>query len=155
MGRGRRVLWMALAAELEQRGESIFVWQTVCYLARNGPLSQRDLAYANAQHPAGMSRLLHELETAGLVRRKTDVSDRRRLLVEVTPRGRTWFDSVTPGVMSGVDSAMKGLSARERTALRGLLIRLLGEDETPAPESSARPRRTPKKSGRSRLSQRV
>src|ERR1700753_2387483 len=72
MGRGRRLLWMALAAELERQGQSIFVWQTVCYLARNGPTSQRDLAYANAQHPAGMSRLLHELEAAGFVRRRTD-----------------------------------------------------------------------------------
>ena len=64
MGRGRRLLWMALAAELERQGQSIFVWQTVCYLARKGPTSQRDLAYANAQHPAGMSRLLHELGPA-------------------------------------------------------------------------------------------
>jgi len=119
---------MALAAELEGRGESIFIWQTVCYLARNGPTSQRDLAYANAQHPAGMSRLLDELESSGFVRRKKDRQDRRRFLVEVTPKGQAWLDAVTPGVMSGVDEAMRGLGSKERAALRGLLERLLGED---------------------------
>ncbi|HEX4340889.1 MAG TPA: MarR family transcriptional regulator [Polyangiaceae bacterium] len=154
MGRSRRLLWMALAAELETRGESIFVWQTVCYLARNGPTSQRDLAYANAQHPAGMSRLLNELESAGLVRRKTDAADRRRQLVEVTAKGRTWFDAVTPGVMHGVDTAMRGLSPKERTSLRDLLVRLLGEDEKPKTAPRARRVTTPKrKARRSRLSQ--
>jgi DNA-binding MarR family transcriptional regulator len=128
VGRSRRLLWMALAAELEGRGESIFIWQTVCYLARNGPTSQRDLAYANAQHPAGMSRLLDELESSGFVRRKKDRRDRRRLLVEVTPKGQAWLDAVTPSVMSGVDEAMRGLGSGERVALRGLLERLLGED---------------------------
>lgn len=141
VGRSRRLLWMALAAELEGRGESIFVWQTVCYLARNGPTSQRDLAYANAQHPAGMSRLLDELESSGFVRRKKDRRDRRRFLVEVTPKGQAWLDAVTPGVMSGVDEAMRGLGAKERAALRGLLERLLGEDASaPARERGRRQR---------------
>lgn len=150
VSRSRRLLWMALAAELERRGESIFIWQTVCYLARNGPTSQRDLAYANAQHPAGMSRLLSELEAQGLVRRRTDASDRRKLLVEVTTKGRAWFDTVTPGLMSGVDVAMGRLSARDRGALRDLLARLLGEEDGAVAAPRSGPRRLPRAAGASR-----
>ena len=118
---------MAAARSLEARGESIFTWQTVCYLVRNGATSQRDLAYANAQHPAGISRLVEELEANGLVKRTEDASDRRRLLVEATPKGRAWLDKMTPSVMADVDEAMRELDKGDRGALRELLERLLKE----------------------------
>jgi len=131
VGRSRRLLWTAAARCLEARGESIFTWQAVCYLARNGPTSQKDLAYANAQHPAGISRLVEELEDTGLITRSADPNDRRQKLVEATPKGRAWLDSVTPHVMDAVNEAMVGLSLRKREALRGLLTELLGESDPP------------------------
>jgi DNA-binding MarR family transcriptional regulator len=127
IGRSRRLLWTASAKRLEALGESIFTWQVVCYLVRNGATSQKDLAYANAQHPAGISRLVEELEAEGFITRATDPADKRRLLVDVTPKGRAWFERVTPDVMTAVDDAMKELSKEDRIALRGLLHRLLRE----------------------------
>lgn len=127
VGRSRRLLWTAAAKRLEAAGESIFTWQVVCYLARNGATSQKDLAYANAQHPAGISRLVEELEAQGYITRTTDPADKRRLLVEATPKGRAWFERVTPDVMTAVDEAMSDLSKDDRLALRGLLHRLLRE----------------------------
>lgn len=125
VGRSRRALWMAAARCLEGRDESIFTWQAVCYLVRNGPTNQRDLAYATAQHPAGISRLVDELETSGMVRRTPDKEDRRRLLVQATPKGRAWLESATPHVMGAVDEAMGNLSSSDREELRALLERLL------------------------------
>jgi MarR family transcriptional regulator, lower aerobic nicotinate degradation pathway regulator len=132
VGRSRRLLWTAAARCLEARGESIFTWQAVCYLVRNGPTSQKDLAYANAQHPAGISRLVEELEENGFVTRSPDPADRRRLLVEATPKGRAWLDRLTPDVIAAVNETMAGLSGRKREALRGLLTELLGESDPPA-----------------------
>jgi DNA-binding MarR family transcriptional regulator len=120
---------MAAARCLEARGESIFTWQVVCFLVRNGPTSQRDLAYANAQHPAGISRLVEELEGEGLVSRAADPNDRRKQLVEATPKGRTWLEGATPSVMQAVDQTMSGLSNAARSELRVLLEALLAEDE--------------------------
>ncbi|HVY47745.1 MAG TPA: MarR family winged helix-turn-helix transcriptional regulator [Minicystis sp.] len=127
VGRARRLLWQAAARCLEARGESIFTWQTVCYLARNGPTAQKDLAYANAQHPAGISRLVEELEAEGLVTRTADPTDRRRQLVSATPKGKAWLDRTMPVVTSAVDEALAGLDRRDREALRDLLRAMLGE----------------------------
>jgi DNA-binding MarR family transcriptional regulator len=127
VNRSRRLLMLATARCLEARGETIFTWQVVCYLSRNGPTSQKDLAYANAQHPAGISRLVEELEEQGLVTRAPDPADRRRLLVQVTPHGRAWLDKLMPEVIGAVNDAMHALSHKKREALRELLTELLGE----------------------------
>ena len=127
VGRSRRLLWMSAARSLEARGRSIFVWQVLCYLVRNGPTTQRDLAYANAQHPAGISRLLEELESEKLIRRAADPNDRRKLLVEPTAKGRAWHDAEMPDVMTAVDDTLRELSKGQRQDLRALLERLLAE----------------------------
>ena len=131
VGRSRRLLWMSAARSLEARGRSIFTWQVLCYLVRNGATTQRDLAYANAQHPAGISRLLEELESEKLIRRAADPNDRRKLLVEPTAKGRAWLEAETPDVMSAVDIAMRELSRPQREDLRALLERLLAATEVP------------------------
>ncbi|WP_394821201.1 MarR family winged helix-turn-helix transcriptional regulator [Pendulispora albinea] len=129
--RTRKRLWHMMAATLEERGESSFDWPVLCYLARNGPSSQRDLAYGVAQHPAGLSRLIEELEGRKLVRRRVDKNDRRRQLVEATAKGKAWVDDLTPHVFAAFDQALGGLEDDERHVLRSLLIKLLA---APTPE---------------------
>jgi DNA-binding MarR family transcriptional regulator len=127
VGRSRRKLWLATSRCLEQRGESPFRWHCVCYLVRNGPTAQTDLAYATAQHPAGISRLVEELEEAGLVKRKQDEADRRKLMVHVTAKGKSWFEGLAPVVNASALEAMGKLSEDERYELRDLLKALLEE----------------------------
>jgi DNA-binding MarR family transcriptional regulator len=136
IGRSRRCLWLAAARNLEGRGESIFTWQIVSYVARNGPTTQRELAYAIAQHPAGISRQVDALEREGLVRRQP-VSDIRRLLVEATPKGRRWYESVSPAVMDEVNELLGDLSERRRRQLAALLTVFLASVETRAREGEA------------------
>jgi len=54
VGQTRRRLWIAAARALAARGESIVAWSLVNRLAELGPLTQRELADASAQHPAGV-----------------------------------------------------------------------------------------------------
>lgn len=121
VGRARRLLWTAAARCLEEQGESIFTWQVLCFLVRHGPHTQRDLAYANAQHPAGLSRLLEELEAEGLITRAADPRDRRKSLVKVTAKGKTRFEAASPAVWRGVDDALGALTPKQRVDLRALL----------------------------------
>jgi DNA-binding MarR family transcriptional regulator len=127
VGRSRRRLWLATSRCLEQRGESPFRWHCVCYLVRNGPTAQTDLAYATAQHPAGISRLVEELEDAGFVKRKHDETDRRKLMVHVTAKGKAWWEGLAPAVNAAALESMSELTASERLALRDLLRTLLEE----------------------------
>jgi DNA-binding MarR family transcriptional regulator len=54
-----------------------------------GPVSLRKLAEAEQVRPPTASRIVDALETAGLVRRRTNQQDRRAVLIEATPKGRT------------------------------------------------------------------
>ncbi len=132
IGRSRRLLWMASARSLEARDESVFTWQVLCYLVHNGPTVQQDLAAATAQDPAGMSRVLDDLEARKLVRRGPHPDDRRRSLVEPTKKGLGWYRTAAPTVLTAVDEAMGALTERQRRSLRDLLRVLLSLPPAPA-----------------------
>ncbi|HEX9294179.1 MAG TPA: MarR family transcriptional regulator, partial [Polyangiaceae bacterium] len=83
---------------------------------------------AIAQHPAGVSRLLDELEKRGDVLRSRDPRDRRKVHVAVTPRGRRRFDTALPEVAQAVEQAFEPLSESERRLLRDLLRKVAWQD---------------------------
>jgi DNA-binding MarR family transcriptional regulator len=58
-------------------------------LDRDGPASTSDLAAAERMRPQSMAQTVHELETAGLVTRLPDATDKRRWFVELTQAGQT------------------------------------------------------------------
>jgi DNA-binding MarR family transcriptional regulator len=57
-------------------------------LERDGPQTTSALAAAERMRPQSMAQTVKELEAGGLVVRRPDARDRRRLLVELTGRGR-------------------------------------------------------------------
>ena len=58
-------------------------------IARQGPLRLSLLASTESTNPTMLSRLVHDLEKAGLVTRRVRPSDRRASLVEATARRAT------------------------------------------------------------------
>src|SRR2546423_3746523 len=57
-------------------------------LDREGAQSTVDLAGAERVRPQSMGQTLAELESQGLVSRRPDIHDRRRMLIELTEDGR-------------------------------------------------------------------
>jgi len=57
-------------------------------LVREGPRSIGDLATAERVRPQSMAQTVAELEEGGLVRRRPDPADGRRVLIELTTLGR-------------------------------------------------------------------
>lgn len=110
---------------LGERGETVVTWQVLSALQRCGPSAQNELAQHIGQHPTGMSRLLEELEQARLVRRARDRTDRRKMLVEPTARGRTFLEVGRPLVDAAVEEVLAPLDRAERRTLRDLLWRVL------------------------------
>ena len=127
IGRSRRLLWMASARSLEARGDSPFTWQVLCYLVHHGPTVQQDLAMATAQDPAGMSRVLDDLEGRKLVRRSPDTNDRRRSIVEATKKGTAWYRSAATTVATALYArayvhSHLGISRRPTNQMSGLSL---------------------------------
>ena len=140
----RRALYIAAARELGSRGEEMSSWVVAARLMERRAASQKDLADITGQHPAGISRLLDEMDRRGLTARAPDPLDQRRRLVTLTPAGRRWHRQLEPIVLRATESVLGILGLTEQHQLRTLLRRLieqrLVEAVQPAPKK-AKPRR--------------
>jgi DNA-binding MarR family transcriptional regulator len=58
-------------------------------LARRGPMTAGDLAHDSVLTTGAVTAVLDRLERVGYARRVRDTEDRRRVLVEETPEGRS------------------------------------------------------------------
>ena len=115
------------------RGE----WWLLGALRRSGPpyrLSPGQLAANLGLSSGAMTNRLDRLESAGLLRRLPDPSDRRALKVELTDAGwRAWQDSV--GVQARKEFLVAAaLEPREKEMLNALLRRLMLQFEDAAPD---------------------
>src|SRR5256885_16602857 len=75
----RRAVWARASGRLESMGESMLTYHVLACLVKHGPKTQNELATATAQHPAGICRLLSDLEEGELVKRKRDASAMRKV----------------------------------------------------------------------------
>ena len=91
-----------------------------------------------------MTGILDTLERKGYVRRIADPSDRRRVLVDITPQAQHLLNDVLPTVLQ---AGVHALAAFDDTALRALLETLdaisKGIDAVPDDLPQPPPRRTP------------
>lgn len=122
--RARRSVWHSAARRLTDVGESMLLWQVVSHLSRAGECNQRELADAIAQHPAGVSRVLEELEERGFAVRQRDPKDRRAHVVALTAAGRRFREKLAPAVECGMQEALAGLSSAELRTLKQLLSKI-------------------------------
>jgi DNA-binding MarR family transcriptional regulator len=125
----RRRVWNTAARRLEEVGDSSLAWRLLAHLARSGRLTQSELANLSAQHPAGVSRLLDELEKQGCVSRARDPGDRRRVYVVISARGKRRFEARLPDVNEAVEQVLGPLSEAERRVLRDLLRKVVAVDD--------------------------
>ncbi len=126
--KARRMVWTNATRRLDESGESMLAWQVLAFLVRTGKRNQTEVSVALAQHPAGVSRLLDDLEKQGYVARTRDVVDRRRVCVDATARGRRQYRSILPEVLLGVERALDPLSDAERRTLREILLKVVSQD---------------------------
>jgi DNA-binding MarR family transcriptional regulator len=83
---------------------------------RNGPLRLSELADAEGLNPTMLSRAVGALGQDGLLRRSSDVGDRRAAWVEVTAAGRKLAERMRRERTNAVNAALEQLpdAARRR-----------------------------------------
>ena len=99
-------------------------------LDRGGEQSVSDLAVAERVRPQSMAQTVADLEADGLVARRPDPGDRRRALVELTPRGRAALEADRRRREGWLARAIEDdLSEKQRALLRDAvaLLRELAE----------------------------
>jgi DNA-binding MarR family transcriptional regulator len=153
----RRKVWSSVGRVLALEGEVVLGWALVSVLSRFGPRSQRDLADFIAQHPAGISRQLAELDAAGLTTRTRDATDGRCRLVALTSKGQRWQRRWRPRVLAAVRDVLGVLDEGERRVLRGTLQKVLSPPLSPPlsrAQRAGRRRQVPRRRLRSSASRR-
>ncbi|MSU69799.1 MAG: MarR family transcriptional regulator [Opitutaceae bacterium] len=73
---------------------------------------------------ATMTGLIDTLERDGLVKREPDPEDRRRLSVNLTPKGQALLQEILPGHFQRMAALMHSLNESERKSLVRLLNRI-------------------------------
>jgi DNA-binding MarR family transcriptional regulator len=85
------------------------------------PLSPTTIAERLIVTTASVTSLLDTLERRGLVARRPDLADRRRVLVELTAAGRTHVDRVLPEMVALQTAVLAEMSEPQRKQLLALL----------------------------------
>jgi DNA-binding MarR family transcriptional regulator len=99
-------------------------------LDRHGAMGVSDLAAAERVRPQSMAQTVADLESAGMVTRRSDPHDRRRALVELTPHGLATLQADRRDREGWLARAIaEDLDAADRAALRRCveLMRRLAE----------------------------
>ena len=91
---------------------------------RRGPIRLSELANAEGMNPTMLSRLINDLERAGLVTRHVDPSDRRASLVDATAAGERLHGEIRAERGRIFALALARLSPAEREAITGGLAAL-------------------------------
>jgi DNA-binding MarR family transcriptional regulator len=121
----------AKATALAQVGMQDFEFQTLHRLvAHDGSATPSELSEELLLSPAGMTGRLDTLEKAGLVRRVRSTEDRRRVDIEITPKGHdVWTEAMA--ILAVLETTMVNvLTPEARKTLDTLLKHLLTNVES-------------------------
>lgn len=94
--------------------------------ARREANSPAELAFFNGLDVSSMSRMLDRLEKKGLLTRSRSRADRRKVLVELTPKGRALIRKAIPVSAQVAMEAWRNVTEQERKVLRNIAYKVLG-----------------------------
>ncbi|HEX2052268.1 MAG TPA: MarR family transcriptional regulator [Actinomycetota bacterium] len=125
---------------LNDSGLSCRDLEVLSALRRSGcGLPAGQLAKAAMLTSGGMTGQADRLANAGLVVRQPDPSDRRTVLVSLTPEGRAAAESSVASYLEAGEEALSVLSEDERVTLAEILRKLLVGLEGPAQPAESEP----------------
>lgn len=116
------------AGRLEDFNLQWWQYDVLSALRRQGKpyiLAASELAQEVMLTSGAMTNRIDRLEQKGLIKRLRDESDGRKVLVQLTIRGRKLIDSATEARFEVANTAMRGLDIEQRQQLGDLLRHLL------------------------------
>jgi DNA-binding MarR family transcriptional regulator len=110
----------------EKLGMKLKEFAMLSYLSESGT-TQRELSDVMGMDANMVVLLLNGLEERGFAVRERDREDRRRHIVRYTPAGRKALVRAERALEGVTDEALGALDAEERSVLRALLAKALGD----------------------------
>ncbi len=104
---------------------SIPEWRVMAVLGRYPGLSAVAVAERTAMDKVAVSRAVGRLLNAGRLTRQTADADRRRSILELSPRGRSLYQRITPLALQYERELLSTLAEPEQRQLARMLDKLL------------------------------
>ena len=120
--RALRINTRAIELEIGISLAQLFVLQQV---AQRPATSLNDLAERTATHQSSVSVVVRRLVERGLVTRRADTADKRRVQIELTPAGQKLLVGAPETIQTRLMDALQDLNAYERKQLAQLLTKWL------------------------------
>lgn len=109
----------------EHFGMSAAAWRVMAHLGDDAqPMSAKDVAERAAMDSVSVTRALNQLEELGLLIRRIDTEDRRRVTLRLSKKGRTVYEEIVPVAVQVEQELLAGFSKDEQAALASLSLRL-------------------------------
>lgn len=126
------------AAAAAEQDLSVQQAAVLCVLAERA-LPMARLGSLMRINKSSVTWLIDRAEEAGLVRRRTDVHDRRSQIVELTDRGSALGELFRARVTGRIDELIAGLDVHERDLIRAAFSRIVlsNQAETTWPSVSS------------------
>jgi DNA-binding MarR family transcriptional regulator len=122
LSRAERSVTRQLACALEEEGCTIEQWRILLLLADGGGHAMSEIAEFALIPAPSLTRVIDRMVTDGLVHRRADARDRRRIRVHLTRRGRTLHRRLDERVEREQHALLAGAEPAEVQRL----LRLLG-----------------------------
>lgn len=107
-----------LDAVLKPSGVTALQYTALSVLERRPTMSSADLARASFVRAQSAADLVGALERRGLIRRKTDPTNRRRMLISLTDEGQEFLETYGPIVKQLEERMLQDLDPDAQASLR-------------------------------------
>lgn len=91
-------------------------------IASKGPQNLASVAQGLGVHASNATRMCDKLVAAGLLHRSDDPSDRRNLILELTPSGQQLVDTMTEHRRAAIEDVLAAMAPQLRTDLTPALL---------------------------------
>jgi MarR family transcriptional regulator, organic hydroperoxide resistance regulator len=116
-----RRLQSALQSRIERHGVTLGMWYYLRVLWDDDGLTQRELSNRiGTMEPTTLSAVM-SMERIGLVRRRRNPKDRRKINIYLTEKGRMLEAILLPAAVEVVAESVKGFTQRDTATLLRLL----------------------------------
>jgi DNA-binding MarR family transcriptional regulator len=121
---GYRVFARALQERIQAEGIPIGSWPFLRHLWQQDGITQRELTNAVGLMQPNTNAALKQLTRRGWVKQTRDNSDKRKIRIHLTPKGRELFYRAFPLALQAREQALADFSEEEVATLRSLLKRI-------------------------------
>ena len=138
----REAVMQRFRPHLNANGLTDQQWRIIRALNEVEALDIAALSRACCLHTASLSRTLPNLEAEGLIARRANKDDQRRVSVSLTAKGRRLFETVAPQSEAIYAQLAREIGPQRLEQVYGLLDEVIGILQKPRPKSAAVTMRT-------------